>query len=406
LSQPLPRLRLDLDFMPSPAADHPGLLIRDGHHFSDAVLIVPPLLVELLACFDGKKTDLDLRAMLVRLTNDLDVGQIAMGLMETLSAAGFLEDENFTRIEQERRRQFAAEPVRQPAHAGGAYPAETDTLSQTLARYMDGAAPASGNDPLMAIAAPHASPEGGAKSYRAAFRMLRPQDRERTFVILATSHYGPPEKFGLTRKNFLTPLGESPTDVRLVDWLAQRAPGSIEMEDFCHSFEHTVELELIFLQHALGPQARILPILCGGFAKSLIEGGKPEDDERVRRFIDALAELREREGNRLFWILGVDMAHMGARYHDPFKARAGQGMMNEVEARDRDRIARINSGDADGFWELVRENRDDLKWCGSSPFYTFLKTAPRARGELLSYDQWNIDDSSVVSFAGMSFSEP
>jgi MEMO1 family protein len=392
--------------MPSPADDHPGLLIRDGRHFSDAVLIVPPLLVESLACFDGEKTDLDLRTELVRLIDNHDVGEIASNLVEALSGAGFLEDENFARMERERRSHFAAEPVRQPAHAGGVYPAEAEALTETLARYMDGAAPASPNGRLMGIAAPHASPEGGVQSYRAAYRMLRPEDRDRTFVILSTSHYGAPQKFGLTRKNFVTPLGESPTDLRLVDWLAERAPGAIEMEDYCHSFEHTVELELIFLQHALGPQARILPILCGSFAKSLIEGGKPEDDEGVRRFIDALGELREREGNRLFWILGVDMAHMGARYQDPFQARASQGVMNEVEARDRDRIARINSGDADGFWDLVRENRDDLKWCGSSPFYTFLKSAPRARGELLSYEQWNIDDASVVSFAGMAFSEP
>jgi hypothetical protein len=32
-----------------------------------------------------------------------------------------------------------------------------------------------------------------------------------------------------------------------------------------------------------------------------------------------------------------------------------------------------------------------------------LKTAPKAKGELLSYEQWNIDEQSVVSFAGMSF---
>jgi len=397
---------LDLDFMPSPAADHPGLLIRDGRHFSDAILIVPPLLVQSLACFDGTKTDLDLRAVLVRLTGDLDVGDVARILVESLSTAGFLQDENFARIEKERRSQFAAEPLRQPVFAGGAYPADADALRQTLARYMDGAACASPGGRWMAIAAPHASPAGGVESYRAAYRTLRAEDRGRTFVILATSHYGPPEKFGLTRKNFVTPLGESPTDVRLVDWLAERAPGAVEMEDYCHSFEHTVELELIFLQHALGPQARILPILCGSFAKSLLEGGNPEDDDEVRRFFDALVEMRDREGNSLFWILGVDMAHMGARYHDTFQARAGQGAMNEVEVRDRARIDRINAGDAAGFWELLRENRDDLKWCGASPFYTFLKTAPRARGELLHYQQWNIDEASVVSFAGMAFSEP
>jgi len=53
----------------------------------------------------------------------------------------------------------------------------------------------------------------------------------------------------------------------------------------------------------------------------------------------------------------------------------------------------------------VCENRDDLKWCGSAPFYTFLKAAPKARGELLHYEQWNIDEQSVVSFAGMAFSK-
>ena len=66
-------------------------------------------------------------------------------------------------------------------------------------------------------------------------------------------------------------------------------------------------------------------------------------------------------------------------------------------------LARINALDAGGFWDLVRPQQDDLKWCGSSPFYTFLKTAPQARGELLKYEQWNIDENSVVSFAGMGF---
>jgi predicted class III extradiol MEMO1 family dioxygenase len=99
------------------------------------------------------------------------------------------------------------------------------------------------------------------------------------------------------------------------------------------------------------------------------------------------------------------MAHMGARYGDQFRAAANHGRMEKVSVRDQDRIGRINASDADGFWELVRENRDDLKWCGSAPFYTFLKAVPGARGELLRYEQWNIDENSVVSFAGMAFSK-
>jgi len=77
--------------MPSPSPDNPGLFVRDPYKFSDAMLIVPPMLVECLRSFDGAQTELDLRAVLVRLTGSLEVEQIARHLMETLSAAGFLE---------------------------------------------------------------------------------------------------------------------------------------------------------------------------------------------------------------------------------------------------------------------------------------------------------------------------
>jgi MEMO1 family protein len=419
---------MDLDFMPSPAEDHPGLFIRDPYRYSDAMLIIPPVLVECLRCFDGRHTDLDLRAVLVRLTSDLEVGEIGAHLIRTLSNAGFLENEEFERLRGERQREFAASPVRPAAHAGSAYPAEPAEAREVLREYMDGAVPgesaagdllagdlSAGNlfaGDLFAIAAPHVSPSGGWRSYRAAYSMLRPEHRERTFVILATSHYGQAETFGLTRKTFVTPLGETATNTGLVDWLELRGGSAIRMEDYCHSFEHTVELQVIFLQHVLGPGVRILPILCGPYARSLFRGGQPEDDGAVKQFLEALGELREREGDRLFWILGVDMAHMGVRYGDEFRALAGEGAMEEVGARDEQRIERINAGDAEGFWDLVRENRDDLKWCGSAPFYTFLKMAAGSkgvagglRGELLDYEQWNIDEASVVSFAGMAFSK-
>jgi predicted class III extradiol MEMO1 family dioxygenase len=77
--------------------------------------------------------------------------------------------------------------------------------------------------------------------------------------------------------------------------------------------------------------------------------------------------------------------------------------MLAVGGRDRQRMARVAEGDANGFWDLVQENHDDLKWCGSSPVYTFMKAMPNARGTVERYEQWNIDPQSVVSFAGMSF---
>jgi MEMO1 family protein len=395
---------MNLDFMPSPSEEHPGLLIRDPYRFSDAMLVIPPPLVECLECFDGAHTALDLRADLVRVTSQFEVGEIAKSLMGSLSSAGFLEDEQYAGMRDASMRAFAAAPLREPAHAGSAYPEDPEEMREVMSEWMTGAAPAPESDgDLFAIVAPHVSPSGGWQSYRAAYSMLRPEHKEKTFVILATSHYGEPETFGLTRKTFRTPLGDTPSDTRLVDWLESRGGAGVRMEEYCHSFEHTVELQVIFLQHMLGPDVKILPVLIGSFAHSIYEGGMPEDNDGVKAFFDGLGELREREGDNLFWVMGVDMAHMGARYSDRFSAIAGEGQMQAVEARDAQRIERINAMDAGGFWDLVRERQDDLKWCGSSPFYTFLKTAPKARGELLHYEQWNIDDNSVVSFAGMGF---
>jgi len=392
--------------MPSPSPEHPGLFIRDPYHYTDAMLVIPPPLVECLRCFDGEQTELDLRETLVRITGELDVSRLHQHLVETLSAAGFLEDETFAAMEAAGKREFAEAPIREPAHAGSAYPEDAAEMSAQMSEWMSGPdvrAAADGN--LIGIAAPHVSPSGGWQSYRDAYRMIGQEHKDKTFVILATSHYGEPETFGLTRKPFRTPLGDTATDTGLVDWLATHGGPGVQMEDYCHSFEHTVELQVIFLQHLLGPDVKILPVLIGSFAHSIYLGGKPEDDDKVKAFHQALGELRDREGDKLLFVLGVDMAHMGMRYSDQFTAIANEGAMLAVEARDQKRIQRINALDADGFWELVQDQRDDLKWCGSSPFYTFLRTAPKARGELLRYEQWNIDERSVVSFAGIAFTK-
>jgi hypothetical protein len=268
---------------------------------------------------------------------------------------------------------------------------------------MAGAGPAAAADSLAGIAAPHVSPDGGWQSYRAAYSALADPYRESVFVVLGTSHYGDPDRFGLTRKTFATPLGEAATERSLVDRLAEEGGAAVNMEDYCHAVEHSIEFQVVFLQHVYGPNIRILPILCGAFAQGLLDGGRPEAHDDVRRFLGALGDLAAREGDRLFWVLGVDMAHMGRRYGDPFSAQAGRGEMEAVETTDRQRIERLTAADAEGFWDAIKENRDALKWCGAAPFYTFLRAVPKTKGELLHYQQWNIDEHSVVTFGALAF---
>jgi AmmeMemoRadiSam system protein B len=407
VAESLPAFRPDLDVMPSPLPDRPGVLIRDPLGFTPNVMIVPPPLLPLLRYFDGESTELDLREALVRLTGELEVGAVADHLTGALRGSGFLLNDTYREMKLRGERSFAEALVREASHAGGGgYPDEPEELTTTLRGYFEGAAaPRPGNGELIGIAAPHVSPDGGFRSYAAAYAALSPELRERTFVVLGTSHYGAPDRFGLTRKPFRTPLGEVTVDVALAERLERAAPDAVTLEDYCHRVEHSIEFQVVFLQHLLGSRLKILPILVGPFAKSLLEGGLPEDAEPLRRFLDALGELHARERGRLFWVLGVDMAHIGRRYGDGFAVTADQGRMQEVAERDRARIERIAAGDVSGYWELVQKNRDELRWCGAAPLYAFLRAVKPKRAELLRYEQWNIDPASVVSFAGLGFYE-
>jgi AmmeMemoRadiSam system protein B len=378
----LPALRRDLDIMPSPVPDRPGILIRDPMRYSDAVLIIPYAFAVALQSFDGQHND---------------ASDVHRQLQKALQTAAFLEDETFAEIRRARENEFANSEVREPAHAGTGYPIDQEALHETMRGYIDPAQFNTAN--TIAIAAPHVSPFGGWQSYQAAYKMLPKDAADGTFIILGTSHYGPPDKFGLTRKRFRTPLGETRPNLDIIDRLIARAPSAITEEDYCHSVEHSIEFQVLFLQWLYGPEISIVPILCGSFARSIYFGGKPEQNDSIHRFLGELSELP----GHLTWILGVDMAHIGRRYGDAIPARANLDQMIQVAERDNLRNQRVAAGDADGFWELVQQNRDDLRWCGSSPFYTFLRAVTGTRAQVHRYEQWNIDDSSVVTFAGISF---
>jgi AmmeMemoRadiSam system protein B len=414
MSQLLPRLRGDLDLLASPIPEQPGILMRDPFRYSRSALVVPPLLGRCLMYFDGAHTYQDLHQNLTRLTGNTEPREIADRLIDGLSQAGFLDDDVFAALRTQTHERFQRADVRPAAFAGDGYPGDKAVLDETLSTWLDTETPpridaaARTISDVGAIAAPHVSPSGGLPTYAAAYRALAPNADNNTFVILGTSHYGRPNRFGVTRKSFRTPLGTSGTNTALVDQIIRAAPDAVDVEDYCHAIEHSIEFQVLFLQKLYGPAVRILPILCGPFT----DEQRPENDRGVATMLDAVRAMQDHgaghqntaERDRLTWVLGVDMAHVGRRYGDRCDARAFTGPTNEVAERDQARLDRIVNGDPDGFWRLVNEHgADDLKWCGASPLYTFARACPNARGRVLHYDQWNIDDASVVSFAALAF---
>ena len=374
--------------------------MRDPFRYSDVTLIIPPLLLRAMTMLDGAHSMEDLHAMMVPMVGLSKVDGIVKDMLDGLSEAGFLNDDAFALIRAGREQAFASAATRRAAHAGGGYPGDAIELQQTLTTWMTRAPAPATRDARIAIAAPHASPNAAVPTYAAAFDALPATAADQTFVVVGTSHYGAPASFGLSHKPFETPLGTASIDTALVNELAAAAPTAFSLDDYCQSIEHSIEFQVLFLQHRFGPAVRILPLLCGPFVNA-----RPEDNAAVARALGALGDLHAKHSDRLLWVMGVDMAHIGPRYGDQAPARANDDHMTRVAERDHERVDRINSADAAGFWDLVGgAGRDDLKWCGAAPLYTFLRAVPNARGQMLHYDQWNIDDTSVVSFAALAFS--
>lgn len=161
MARTLPPLRYELDLMPSPLEERPGLLMRDPFQYSGATVIVPPLLARALELFDGESTDLDLRAWLTRKTGELQTGELADRLIDTLEENGFLQSDTFFRLRDAKHAEFAAAPAKQPAHAGSAYPEEPEALRATMLGWdMPPATGAAGREGrLVGLAAPHVSPD-------------------------------------------------------------------------------------------------------------------------------------------------------------------------------------------------------------------------------------------------------
>jgi len=444
MSNQLPALRRTIDILPSPDTARPGLLIRDPLHYTDTVLYVPPAWALALRCLDGEHTELDVQEILTRATGALVFSDEVREFIGVLRQQGFLETEEFYRLREQRHKEFRDLRERPAAHAGTAYPANAAEIRRTFEGYFREVDVGEGwSDNLLGVAAPHVSLEGGRNCYAETYRRLAacPALAERTLMVLGTSHWGAAEKFGLTHKPFVTPLGTLRVDDELVDWLEQRGGRAVHPEDYCYAIEHSIEFQCVFLQHALGPELKIVPILCGPLGEGpqsdsaeptcgvstpptvrvanvqsadlevsatdrATSAGTEENDQDRERFLGALGELAEKHKSHLFWVLGIDLAHLGRRYGDTFTALANRGQMVEVAEQDRRRLELVCAGDSRGFLELVKAGGDELNWCGYSTLYTFLRAVGQVRGRLLRYEQWNIDPQSVVSFASLEFFTP
>jgi len=151
--------------------------------------------------------------------------------------------------------------VRQPAVAGKFYPADPDDLALLVDQLLDtvpGSGEAGGS---AAYVVPHAGYRYSGPTAAHVYAGLRGTGPG-TVVLLGPAHYVPVRGAVVpAAQRWATPLGEVPVDTDLVQALAR--DGHVAVDDMPFVPEHSLEVQLPFLQRSRGDGLRVLPIAVG-----------------------------------------------------------------------------------------------------------------------------------------------
>lgn len=151
--------------------------------------------------------------------------------------------------------------MRPPAVAGAFYPADPVRLRREVADLLAAASPVEAAAPL-ALIVPHAGYMYSGPVAATAYALLaRTRPEVRRVVLVGPSHFAWFEGMALPGVDALaTPLGEVPADAA-GEARARCHPGVVDSAE-AHSREHSLEVQLPFLQGILGNPS-VVALLCG-----------------------------------------------------------------------------------------------------------------------------------------------
>lgn len=396
INAPLPALRRDIRLTASP--DGNMLYMSDAMSYAENMLTIPANALHALEMFDGHNSAFALESFFrERYAINIPASDI-VEFASILDREGYLCSASFELRRREFEEKYNRETVRRNVCAGGAYPAEPEELRSFLQNIMQSADNSDIETGATGIIAPHIDLNVGGVSYAPAYHAIKDTDAD-LFVIYATSHYADYDLVIPTDKDFETPLGLVKTDRDLLEKIRARLPFELTRNDMAHRPEHSIELELIFLQY-LFPKREftILPLLVTSFGHYR---DFPRHDEKVRLIAESVRETVKESSRKAIYISSGDLAHIGRKFGDNFDAEEKLSELAQVDAKLLDRLAIC---DRDGFFAQIASCNDIWKVCGTSPNYMMLETLRPKRGSVLSYDQWSEKETrSAVTFSSLSY---
>lgn len=232
---------------------------------------------------------------------------------------------------------------------------------------------------IVGMICPHAGYMYSGPVAASAFYELAQDGKPDTVVLMGPNHTGYGSALSMMRQGvWQTPLGNIEIDTQLADQVTHET-NIIDVDELAHRYEHSIEVQLPFLQFLYGDSFKIVPIcfLMQDY-DSAVEVGR------------ALEEALDTTNTVV--IASSDMTHY---------ERA-----ETASAKDHAALKAVTELDAKRFYETVETQ--NITACGYAPITALITYASGvcAKAKLLNYhNSGDItgDHSSVVGYAAVSF---
>ena len=283
--------------------------------------------------------------------------------------------------------------VRKPAVAGMFYEADADDLRAEIERcflspFGPGRLPESslsGARDIVGLVSPHAGLIYSGPTAAHGYLRLAEDGQPELAVLLGVNHrgYGDPVSVGITPA-WRTPLGDVEVDAEAAKRIAALS-GYASENELAHRIEHSLEVQVPFLQYLYGAKIRIVPVVMS------LSVREPVALHAARDIGAAATEAVA--GRNAVVIASTDFSHYESR--------------ESAEARDSLAIGHILEMDEEGLLRTVREM--DISMCGAAPTaagiaacrlmgaQTAVKLAYGTSGDISG------DYSQVVGYASIEF---
>jgi len=208
--------------------------------------------------------------------------------------------------------------------AGLWYEENAASLAHTVDYYMDNAKLPELNGYVIAVVAPHAGHRYSGPVAGYAFSALRGRTPDVVAVLSPFHNFHNAPLLTSAHDAYATPLGEIPIDAESIAALDAELKSTLNigMTRISNDSEHSLEIELPFLQRALASEWKLIPIMV-----------RTQDPHISRGLGQALAKILQ--GKNVLVVASTDLSH----YYDQKTAGIlDHAMLSQIEAFDPDGV--------------------------------------------------------------------